>query len=132
MEEDHTAMSYAEWNAAGYHIIKGSKSQMRDALGVPQFTKCQVEKNRPRISMGEARTNSRTLMERSSARAHAKGTPGGVIEDFDSFVREAGMLPTMRRRVFAISSPLEMHFMNVADKHGILDGILDGDEDDYH
>jgi len=27
---------------------------------------------------------------------------------------------------------MEQYFMGVADKHGILDGIIDGDEDDYY
>ena len=74
-----------------------------------------------------------TLWEKADARARAKKTPFGVVEDFDSFVRESGMLPDLgRRTVFAINDPLEMHFMNVADKHGILDAVIDGEEGDYY
>lgn len=126
MNED-TAMSYDEWAASGYHVIKGQKSQLRDIEGVPQFTKDQVEANQSRHP---ARRHV-SHWERSASRAQAKGTPWSVVEDFDSFVREAGMLPDLSRRTrFNITDPLEMHFMNVADKHGILDRILDG-EDDY-
>ena len=48
-----------------------------------------------------------------------------VIRNFDDFMEEAKMLPDFNDPpVFAISNPLEQHFMNVADKHGVLDEIL--------
>lgn len=58
--------------------------------------------------------------------------PGGVIQGYDSFVREAAMLPDLHRPIFAIHDPLEMHFMNVADKHGILDRLLEWNGDDEY
>lgn len=42
---EHTAMSYEEWAQCGYYILKGEKSEIRDPLGVPQFTVEQVKKN---------------------------------------------------------------------------------------
>jgi len=44
MTDDDTAMRFDEWSEAGYRINKGAKSQMRDAAGVPLFTKDQVYK----------------------------------------------------------------------------------------
>ena len=126
MDLEDTALSFQEWSDAGYKILKGSKSPHRDIMGVPQFTADQV------VRAGSQR-GARTHWEECAAKAKSKGTPWGVVEDFDSFVREAGMSPDLNRRtVFAISNPLEQHFMNVADKHGILDAILDGHEDDYY
>jgi hypothetical protein len=84
------------------------------------------------MSASQIKRQDKTLWEQSADRAQAKGTPWGVVEDFDSFVREAGMLPGNASRVrFAINDPLEQYFMGVADKHGILDRVLDydGDED---
>jgi hypothetical protein len=46
MNPDDTAMSWDEWKEAGFHVIKGQKSHLRDALGVPQFTEQQVEPDR--------------------------------------------------------------------------------------
>lgn len=43
LSED-TCLSFDEWRSSGYYIIKGSKSQFRDALGIPQFTIEQVNK----------------------------------------------------------------------------------------
>lgn len=52
-----------------------------------------------------------------------------VIRNFDDFVEEAGMLPDLSAPAeIHISNPLELYFMQVADKHGILDRILDQDE----
>lgn len=122
MELEDTAMSFQEWSDSGYKIIKGSKSQFRDILGVPQFTIDQVQK------LGERPASS---WEEADRRARAKGTPWGVVEDFDSYVREAGMSPDLSRRpTFRINDPLEQHFMNVADKHGIFDAM--DYEDDYY
>lgn len=53
-----------------------------------------------------------------------------VIKNFDDFVEEAKMLPAFEEPQFAINNPLEQYFMDVADKHGVLDEILDG-EDEY-
>lgn len=36
---EETAMSFQEWSDCGYTVVKGEKSEIRDALGVPQFTK---------------------------------------------------------------------------------------------
>ena len=49
LDED-SCMSFDEWKACGFFVKKGSKSQFTDALGIPQFTKEQVEKSkwRPR------------------------------------------------------------------------------------
>jgi len=43
LSED-TAMNYDEWSQANYFIGKGEKSEIRDILGVPQFTIEQVKK----------------------------------------------------------------------------------------
>lgn len=48
-----------------------------------------------------------------------------VIRNLDDFISEAKMLPALEERVFAVTDPLEAHFMRVADKHGVLDQILD-------
>jgi hypothetical protein len=42
MFEEDTAMSFQEWSDAGFLIMKGAKSEFRDAMGVPQFTRDQV------------------------------------------------------------------------------------------
>lgn len=39
-----TAMSFGEWKDSGYWVRKGSKSEVRDFLGIPQFTVEQVQK----------------------------------------------------------------------------------------
>lgn len=39
---EETAMSFEEWKAWGAWVKKGSKAYIRDALGIPQFTKEQV------------------------------------------------------------------------------------------
>jgi len=74
------------------------------------------------------------FIQSHSQRAQQKGTPFGVVEDFDSFVREASMLPDGRPVRMSINNPIEQHFMNVADKHGVLDEILDpfSDYDDEY
>lgn len=41
---DDSAMSFEEWKAAGYIVIKGEKSGMTDIMGVPQFLMNQVRK----------------------------------------------------------------------------------------
>lgn len=45
LDED-SCLSFDEWKACGYFIKKGAKSQFTDALGLPQFTKEQVEKSK--------------------------------------------------------------------------------------
>lgn len=47
------------------------------------------------------------------------------IKNFDDFVEECGMLPDGKEPDFAITNPLEMHFMRVAYKHGIIDAMID-------
>ena len=44
--DEDTACSYQEWRDAGYCVVRGSKSRLRDATGVPQFTLDQVTKVR--------------------------------------------------------------------------------------
>lgn len=44
---DDSAMSFEEWSEFGYHVKKGEKSEISDALGVPQFTMNQVRKINP-------------------------------------------------------------------------------------
>lgn len=48
LNED-TCLSFDEWKACGYFIKKGAKSQFQDLLGIPQFTKEQVEKSKWRV-----------------------------------------------------------------------------------
>ena len=120
---EETALEHDEWKASGYFVKKGCKSRIRDSLGTPLFMADQVVK----------RGSNKTHWEECAERAKAKGTPWGVVEDFDSFVREAGMMPDLNRRtVFAVNNPLERYFMDAADKHGIIDGICDGYDDDYY
>jgi hypothetical protein len=45
---EETAMSFQEWSDCGYTVVKGEKSEIRDALGIPQFTKEQVTKKKSR------------------------------------------------------------------------------------
>jgi len=45
LDED-SCLSFDEWKACGYWIKKGAKSHFTDILGIPQFTKEQVEKSR--------------------------------------------------------------------------------------
>lgn len=52
-----------------------------------------------------------------------------TIRNFTDFVEEAGMLPDGREPDINITNSLERWFVNVADKHGVLDEILDGDEE---
>lgn len=51
-----------------------------------------------------------------------------VIRNFDDFVDEAKMLPTGEDVRVDIRNPMEQYFMDVADKHGVLDEIIDGDD----
>ena len=126
---DH-ALTFDEWKACGCWIKKGSKSVGRSVLGEALFLPSQV--NPPPVGRRSGR-GGRTMWERSEARARTKGTPFGMVEDFDSFVREAGMLPDLSRGTrFAVNDPLEAHFMSVADKHGVLDGIIFGDTEDCY
>lgn len=43
---EETAMSYEEWTSCGYYVRCGEKSEIRDILGIPQFTIEQVEKKK--------------------------------------------------------------------------------------
>ena len=134
---DH-ALSWDEWKGSGFYVIKGEKAACFSPDGKALFLPSQVnqkDKYRSNSTTSKGRHHpAETFWEQSANRAQAKGTPWGVVEDFDSFVREAGRLPDLSNRPrFVINDPLEMHFMNVADKHGILDSVLDGDyEDDYY
>ena len=44
---DDSAMSFDEWSNIGYHVKKGERSELSDALGIPQFTMNQVRKINP-------------------------------------------------------------------------------------
>lgn len=48
-----------------------------------------------------------------------------AIRNFDDFVEESKMLSDGNEPEFAITNPLELHFMHVADKHGVIDEICD-------
>lgn len=118
--------TFKEWSDDGYLIIKGSKSVGRNENNDCLFDSSQVK-------LREATVRHTTFVEDCSDRARAKGTPFGVVEDFDSFVREASMLPGNSRHVrYAVIDPLEQYFMEVAWKHDIIDGVLDGEFDDYY
>ena len=97
MDIDDTACSYNEWKNAGYFVRKGEKSQSRDITGIPQFTADQVVQKDDwsgRTHWDQIKKHE-TVWEKSANAAQAKGTPWGVVEDFDSFVREedSGMVP---------------------------------------
>lgn len=56
----------------------------------------------------------------------------GVIQNFDDFAFEAGMLPDLSSPPIFRLTPLEHHFMEIADKHGVIDQMLDDmDYEDY-
>lgn len=60
--------------------------------------------------------------------------PRKIIKDFDEFIEECKMLPDLNReRVIKPSNSLEAHFLNVADKHGIIDHYYNqlDNEDNY-
>jgi hypothetical protein len=42
MKEEDTALSFHEWKAHGFIVLRGSKSRFRDIAGIPQFTARQV------------------------------------------------------------------------------------------
>lgn len=50
-----------------------------------------------------------------------------TIRNFDDFVEESRMLPDGANINYAINDPLERRFMEIADKHGVIDQILDDD-----
>lgn len=58
-------------------------------------------------------------------------TRRSTIRNFDDFVEEAKMLPDGHEPDINITNPLELRLMEIADKHGILDQILDPDSDFY-
>lgn len=131
---EHGSWSGTHWDGVGNKQL----TQEADDVVIPKKKRVvrvikEMGNVSSRVHFGAPERDHRTLWEKSADAAQKKGTRWGVVEDFDSFVREAGMLPDLKRRThFAINDPLEMHFMNVADKHGILDGIIDGYEDDYY
>jgi hypothetical protein len=45
LDED-SCMSFHEWKLCKHFVKKGAKSHFKDILGIPQFTKEQVEKSR--------------------------------------------------------------------------------------
>jgi len=121
------ALTFQEWSESGFWIKKGSKTIGFDVMGKALFLPSQVTPAKKRFESNE------TTWGKHAKKAESKGTPWGVVEDFDSYVREAGMLPdSSRRTIFAINSPLEAHFMNVADKHGIFDCMEDDRDEDYY
>lgn len=52
-----------------------------------------------------------------------------TIRTFDDFVEESEMLPDGREPDICITDPLEQFFFDVADKHGIIDRLIDGEEE---
>ena len=46
-DEDDTALSFDEWKDSGFSVRKGEKCQSFDVLGIPQFTRLQVQKTNP-------------------------------------------------------------------------------------
>jgi len=54
-----------------------------------------------------------------------------VIHSFDDFVQEAAKLPDLSRAPIFHLDPLEAHFFSVADKHGVIDEILDPETEIY-
>ena len=55
-----------------------------------------------------------------------------TINNFEDFVEESKKLPDLDRLLNFNLDPLEQHFFNVADKHGIIDRMLDADYDDEY
>lgn len=131
---DH-ALSWDEWKNSGFYVRKGEKASCFSPDGLALFLPSQVNQRekykQTSYRSGSSNYSTETFWEKSANKSQAKGTPWGVIEDFDSFVREASRLPDLSNRPrFAINDPLEMYFMDVADKHGVIDSVLDGDYED--
>lgn len=52
-----------------------------------------------------------------------------TIRTFDDFVEETKMMPNGTPVDFNVTSPLEQYFFDAADKHGVIDQLLDGDDE---
>jgi hypothetical protein len=54
-----------------------------------------------------------------------------VIESFDDFEREISMMSDLGRRpVFSFKNQLEAHLFDVAEKHGVIDEMIDAQWDE--
>lgn len=52
-----------------------------------------------------------------------------TINTFNDFVEESKKLPDLNRKLNFNLSPLDQHFFDVADKHGVIDQMLDDEYD---
>lgn len=48
-----------------------------------------------------------------------------VIKNFDDFTEEVGRMPDLTRQPVFHLTTLEAHLFDVADKHGIIDKMID-------
>lgn len=130
-----TKRTFREWSDDGYKIIKGSKSIGRNENGeclfsdeqVIRFPKKQgfVSTSSPLSPTSRESCDGNGIAQCCES-ARIKGTPYGVIEDFDSLVREASRPPVLGRSpIFSVTNPIEAYFLDVADKHGIIDRMYD-------
>lgn len=54
-----------------------------------------------------------------------------IVRNFDDFHQETKMLPDLSRQpIFHVDSPIEQYFMDVADKHGVLDEMIFMEDDE--
>lgn len=55
--------------------------------------------------------------------------PRKPIRTFDDFAEECKKLPTLEPREFKVTDPLERFFFDAAEKHGVVDAMLDEDSE---
>lgn len=51
------------------------------------------------------------------------------IRTFDDFAEECKKLPQLELRDFSVTDPLERFFFDKAEKHGVIDAMLDEDSE---
>ena len=110
---DH-ALTFKEWSSSGYWIKKGSKAHDFDPNGEARFLPCQVRESF-QSQGGYSREPSRTC--------NARPPKDGVVRNWDDMVGYAKLLPGAGSPTFSLS-PLESHFFAAADKHGVMDELL--------
>lgn len=55
-----------------------------------------------------------------------------VIKNFDDFTEEVGCMPDLTRQPVFQLTPLEAHLFDIAEKHGVIDQMIDQQwEEDY-
>lgn len=105
----------------GYWIKKGSKCVGFCPLGEALFTPSQVRPPRKRNS-----NQGSPFRAAYPCDVDMPNPPkGGVIRNWNDFLGQASLLPDLSRSPTFALGPMESHFFAVADKHGIIDSVLD-------